>query len=81
MTPRHADIPKKTAQELLDDFALPRAEPGSIVHEAMRAALEVRIAEMQRDAARDAVKWAKLSAIATAAASLIALVALLVAAL
>ena len=77
----HPDIPKKTVQELLDDFALPRAEPGSIVHEAMRAALDVRIAEMQRDAAHDALTWAKLSAISTAAASVIALIALLIAAL
>ena len=77
----HADVPKKTVDELLADFAAPRAEPGSMVFETMRATLDVRIAEMQRDAARDAVRWARLSAISTVAASLIALVALLVAAL
>ena len=47
----------------------------------MLAALQVRIAEMQRDGARDALRWAKLSALSTAGASVLALVALVIAVL
>lgn len=79
--PRHAWIIDSSADELIEHFARAGVEPGSVVNEAMRAALQVRIAEMQRDAARDALTWAKLSAVATATAAVIALVALLVAVL
>jgi len=41
----------------------------------------VRIAEMERDTAHDVVTWARVQAIATAVATLIAIVALLIAAL
>jgi hypothetical protein len=74
-------IPTRSADELIEDFAKPIAEPGSIVGTAMQAALQVRIAEMQREAGHDALTWAKVAALATATATLIALTALLVAVL
>ena len=78
---RHAYILEKSAEEIIEDLTKPVAEPGSIVHEAYLAALQVRIAEMQRDAARDALTWAKVAAVSTTLATAIALVALLIAAL
>jgi hypothetical protein len=70
---------EKTTDELLEAYVAPTASPGSIVDNAMRAVLDVRIAEMQRDAARDSLLWAKLAAVSTSLAALIALIALLVA--
>jgi hypothetical protein len=64
---------------LLDALSSP--EPGSVNHELTKMLIQARIAEMQRDAARDAVRWARLSALGTAVATLIALVAFLVAVL
>jgi hypothetical protein len=64
---------------LLDALSSP--EPGSVNHELTKMLIQARIAEMQRDAARDAVRWARLSAFGTAVAALIALVAFLVAVL
>jgi hypothetical protein len=72
-------IEGKGLDELL--ASLMDAEVGSPVHEQAKAALPVRIAEMQRDATRTALTWAKVSAVSTAAATLIAVVALLIAAL
>ena len=69
----------KTVEELLD--ALSGAQVGSTAHEQIKAALQVRIAELQRDAARDSLAWAKVTALATAAATAIALTALLIAVL
>ena len=77
----HDWILKRSTDELLNDFARPVAEPGSVVDNAMRAVLAVRIAEMQRDAAKEAVTWAKWTAISTGGATVIALAALLVAVL
>jgi hypothetical protein len=48
---------------------------------AVRTALDVRIAEIQRDAARAAVRWAMLEAVGTLIAATIALAALLIAVL
>jgi hypothetical protein len=69
----------KTVEELLDQLVGP--EVGSAAHEQIKAAIQVRIAELQSEAARDSLAWAKLTALATAGATAIALVALLVAAL
>jgi hypothetical protein len=69
----------KSVEELLDDVTGP--QPGSVAHEQIKAAIQVRIAELQRDAARDSLAWAKVTALATAGATVIALVALLIAAL
>jgi hypothetical protein len=69
----------KNVEELLDQFVGP--EVGSAAHEQITAAIQVRIAELQSEAARDSLAWAKLSALATAGATAIALIALLVAAL
>jgi hypothetical protein len=69
----------KSVEELLDELTGPQV--GSVAHEQIKAAIQVRIAELQREAARDSLAWAKLTALATAGATVIALVALLVAAL
>lgn len=67
----------KSVEELLDNLAGP--EPGSVAHEQIKAAIQVRIAELQRDAARDSLAWAKVTALGTAGAMVIALAAFLVA--
>jgi hypothetical protein len=66
----------------VDDLlaSLMDSEPMSLAHEQVKAAIQVRIAEVQRDAAHDALMWAKVSAVSTAVATVIALVALVVAA-
>lgn len=69
----------KTVDELL--ASLMDYEVHSKAFEQTRAAIGVRVAELQKEAAEDAVLWAKITAVATAGATLIALVALLVAAL
>lgn len=69
----------KSVEELLDELTGPQV--GSVAHEQIKAAIQVRVAELQREAARDSLAWAKLTALATAAATVIALIALLVAAL
>ena len=56
-------------------------EVGSLAHEQLKAAIHVRIAELQRETAREALRWAKLSSVATAASSVLAVVALLIAVL
>jgi hypothetical protein len=68
-------IEGKSADELL--ASLMDAEPRSPAHEQIKAAIGVRIAELQRDAARDSLKWARLAALSTALAAAIALVAFL----
>lgn len=72
---------KRLVEQPVDDLleALAGPQPGSEAHELLKAAIQVRIAEEQRDAARDALRWARLTSIATAAATLIALAALLIA--
>lgn len=72
-------IEGRSVDELL--AALMDAEPGSFAHEQTKAAIQVRIAEIQRDAARDALLWGRTTALATAGATIIALVALLAAVL
>lgn len=74
-------IEGKSADELLDFLATSGAQPGSAVAMAVRTALDVRIAEIQRDAARAAVRWAMLEAVGTLTAATIALAALLIAVL
>lgn len=75
----HDYITNLSADELVAGLAAPVAEPGSPVHEAYRAALELRIAEMHLQAAQDSLAWAKVAALSTVGATVIALVALLVA--
>ncbi len=53
-------------------------EIGSLAHEQAKAAIEVRIAEEQREAARDNLRWARIVAVSTVLATLIALIALIV---
>jgi hypothetical protein len=67
----------KSTEELL--AALMDSEPGSLAHEQAKAAIQIRIAEEQRAAARDGLLWAKIAAISTVVATLIALAALIVA--
>jgi hypothetical protein len=69
----------KSVEELLG--ALTDSQVGSVAHEQVKAAIQVRIAELQRDTARDSLMWAKVAAVSTAVATVIALVALLVAVL
>jgi hypothetical protein len=70
-------IEGKDLDELLAGLMSPQV--GSQVHEQVKAAIQVQIAMIQREAAADAVRWAKISAISTASATVIALVALVVA--
>ena len=67
----------------LDDLleALASPQPGSPNHELTKMLIQARIAEMQREAAREALRWARMSALGTVAATLIALVAFLIAVL
>jgi hypothetical protein len=65
---------------LLDWLATSGAQPGSAVL-AVTTAIQVRIAEIQRDVAHDALQLAKIQTAGTVGATVIALVALLVAAL
>jgi hypothetical protein len=71
----------KSAAELIDMIETGAAAPGSAVGQAVLAAVQVRVADMQREAAADAVTWAKWTALGTCAAAVIALVALLIAVL
>jgi len=74
----HAErIAALSTDELLIYLMSP--EHGSPAHTVAMATLQVRIAEIQRDGARDALKWARLAAISTAAATVIAVVALVAA--
>jgi hypothetical protein len=77
-------IEGKSLDELLGSL-VGTAEVGSPVYEQIRAAIDVEIAKMQREAgdkaAKDALKWARVSAVAAAASATIAVVALLVATL
>lgn len=53
-------------------------QPGSPNHELTKALIQVRVAELERETARDSLRWAKLTAFSTAVASIIAVIALLV---
>ncbi len=70
-------IEGKSLDELLSGLMSPQV--GSQVHEQVKAAIQVEIAKIQREAAREAVQWAKISALGTVSATLIALGALIVA--
>jgi hypothetical protein len=75
MDEEHAKrITSKSVDELLAYLASP--EPGSPAHALALTALQVRIAEAQRDATREALRWGKVSALATAVATVVALIAL-----
>jgi len=63
-------------EELLE--ALHSPVPGSANHELTKMLIQARIAERERDAARDAVRWARLQAFGTMIAAIIAVVAFLV---
>lgn len=67
----------------LDDLleALTDPEVGSANHELTKVLIQARVAQLQRDTARDSLSWARLSALAALGASLIALAAFLVAVL
>lgn len=89
----NAWVDGRSADELVRFIANGGAQPGSNVHEAVLAAIQLRIAEAQdavatkqlqtaetqRDAALATVHWAKVQGVATAVATVIALAALLVA--
>lgn len=63
-------------EELLVALASP--EPGSANHELTKMLIQARIAEMQRETARDGLRWARLSALGTLGAALIGLTAFLI---
>ncbi len=75
-------IEGKTLDELVS-MLVGTAEPGSPVHEQIRAAIDVEVARLQREAggkaAADALKWAKVSALGAAVSACIAFAALIVA--
>lgn len=85
----------KSADQLVRFIANGGANPGSTIHEAVVAALQLRIAEQQdavaskqlqvaeaqRDAALATVAWAKVQGVATAVATVIAVAALIIAAI
>lgn len=73
LDPRQRELMGMGLDDLLEALASP--EPGSVNHEFTKALIQARVAEMQRDS----VRWARLTALATAGATLIALAALLVA--
>lgn len=76
----------KSVEQLIDELAQPVAEPGSVIHHAYLVAInakiserQVEVARLQQEAAERSVAWAKVQGIATMAATVIALAALLVA--
>lgn len=71
-------IEGKSLDELLG-MMVGTGEVGSAVHEQIKSAIQVEVARLQRDTARDALMWAKVSGGATAGSTAIALAALLVA--
>ena len=88
--------PRENAKSnLIDELGAPVAEPGSVVWEMYRAAIEAKIADRQLDVAerqlqasihqvkvaRQGVEWSRVQGYGVVAATVISLVALLVAAL
>ena len=73
---RLSRVKGRSTDELL--AALMDSQPGSPAHEQAKAAIQVRIAEAQREAARDNLRWAKIVGVSTALATVIALIALFV---
>lgn len=74
---RQRELMAMDLEELLDALSSP--EPGSVNHELTKALIQARIAGMQRETARESLRWARLASLATAGASAIALTAFLVA--
>jgi hypothetical protein len=78
----HAWVLDSSAEELLEHLTAGSATPGSTIHHAILAALQVRIAErianVQRETAGNALRWARVSAIAAAVATVISLTALII---
>jgi hypothetical protein len=75
-----------SAEQLIHFLANNGALPGSVIHEAVTATIQLRIAEMnertatqQLQAAIATARWAKVQGLGTFGAMIVALVALLVA--
>jgi nitrogen regulatory protein PII-like uncharacterized protein len=64
----------KTVEQLIDDMAEPAAMPGSVVHEAMRAAIATKLAERVAAPRRWAMV-ASLAAVVSAAAAVVSAIA------
>lgn len=75
--PRQRELLAMGVDDLLEALTSPQV--GSANHELTKALIQVRIAEMQKEAASDSVRWARLAALATAGATAIALAAFFVA--
>ena len=83
----------KNLEQLIDELGDPVAQPGSIVWEMYRAAIDAKIAERQAEiaerqveasmlhleAAREGVGWSRVQGVAVAGATAISLIALTVA--
>jgi hypothetical protein len=83
----------KSLEQLIDELGAPVAEPGSVVWETYRAAIDAKIAERQAEiaerqveasmrhleAAQQGVGWSRVQGVAVVAATAISLIALLVA--
>ena len=76
MDSRQRSLIAMDLEELLE--ALTSPVPGSVNHEFTKMLIQARVVERQQDAAREAVHWARLSALGTIVAALIAMVAFLV---
>lgn len=76
MTENNPYTSGKSIGKLIDDLGTV-AQPGSVVHEQIKAALDARIAEQQQAVAKKNAQWAKWSAIGTVVAAAIALAAFL----
>jgi hypothetical protein len=70
-------IEGKSLDELLEHLVVTGALPGSPVRELVITAIQVEVARQAREVGRGAVRWAKVQGVATAIATLIAVVALL----
>lgn len=79
LTPREHELLAMDLNELLEALGSP--EPGSPNHELTKMLIQTRIAEMQRETARDTLHWMRLSSVGALASALVALTALLVAVL
>jgi hypothetical protein len=75
-TARQEYLQAMSLDELTREIINP--QPGSPDHEFIKALLQVRIAELQQGAAQKALQWARLSSVSTAAATAIAVSALVI---
>lgn len=76
MQPYEKRLSKMTFEELMGEIGSP--QPGSPADRFIQALLQMRIAEMQQSTASQALRWAKLSSVSTAVATVIAVVAVLI---